>query len=243
MGLIYGKNPVYEAICAGTTINKIYAQTSNKEIDFVVKEALKRKIVVVNTDKQKLDNMIDGKNSQGIVASITDFKYSTVEDIVQYAKSKNEDPFIVILDKIEDPHNLGAIIRSCECMGVHGIVIQKRNACQITDTVEKVAAGACSYVKVARVTNITECIKKLKEFGLWIYGLDMDGAKELYSEKLSGSIGIVVGNEGEGISRLVKENCDVLIKIPMTGKINSLNASVSTAISIYEVTRQKTNNT
>lgn len=239
MGLIYGKNPVYEAICAGSTINKIYAQTSNKEIDSVIKEALKRKIVVVNTDKQKLDSMIDRKNSQGIVASITDFKYSSIEDVIEYAKSKNEDPFVVILDKIEDPHNLGAIIRSCECMGVHGVIIQKRNACQVTDTVEKVAAGACSYVKVARVTNITESIKKLKEFGLWIYGLDMDGSKELYNEKLSGPIGIVVGNEGEGISRLVKENCDVLIKIPMTGKINSLNASVSAAISIYEVLRQK----
>lgn len=241
MGIIYGKNPVYEAICAGNTINKIYAQTSNKEIDFVIKEALKRKIVVVNTDKQKLDNMIDGKNSQGVIASVTDFNYSSIEDIIEYAKSKNEDPFVVILDKIKDPHNLGAIIRSCECMGVHGIVIQKRNACQVNDTVEKVAAGACSYVKVARVTNITESIKKLKEYGLWIYGLDMDGSKELYNEKLSGPIGIVVGNEGEGISRLVKENCDVLIKIPMTGKISSLNASVSTAISIYEVKRQKNN--
>lgn len=239
MGLIYGKNPVLEAINSGTTINKIYAQTSNKEIDSVIKEALKRKIIVVNTDKQKLDKMIDGKNSQGIIASITDFKYSEVGEIIEYAKSKNESPFIVILDKIEDPHNLGAIIRSCECMGVHGVIIQKRNACQITDTVEKVAAGACSYVKVARVTNITESIKELKQNGLWIYGLDMNGESEVYNTKLEGAIGIVVGNEGSGISRLVKENCDALMKIPMTGKINSLNASVSVAITIYEVVRQK----
>lgn len=239
MGLIYGKNPVLEAIKSDTTINKIYAQTSNKEIDLVIKEALKRKIIVVNTDKQKLDKMIDGKNSQGIIASVTDFEYSEIEDIINYAKSRNEDPFVLILDKIEDPHNLGAIIRSAECMGVHGIIIQKRNACLVTDTVEKVAAGACSYVKVARVTNITESIKKLKEYGLWIYGLDMAGESNIYDTKLEGAIGIVVGNEGEGISRLVKENCDVLMKIPMTGKINSLNASVSAAISIYEVVRQK----
>lgn len=239
MGLIYGKNPVLEAITSGSTINKIYAQTSNKEIDGVIKEALKRKIVVVNTDKQKLDKMIEGKNSQGIIASVTDFKYSSIEDIIEYANSKEESPLIVILDKIEDPHNLGAIIRSCECMGVHGIIIQKRNACQITDTVEKVAAGACSYVKIARVTNITESIKKLKEYGVWIYGLDMAGKSDIYDVKLDGAIGIVVGNEGNGISRLVKENCDVLMRIPMVGKINSLNASVSAAISIYETIRQK----
>ena len=239
MGLIYGKNPVLEAINSGTTINKIYAQTKNKEIDCVIKEALKRKIVVVNTDKQKLDKMIDGRNSQGIIASVTEFKYSSIEDIIKYAKEKNEAPFVLILDKIEDPHNLGAIIRSAECMGVHGVIIQKRNACQVTDTVEKVSAGACSYVKVARVTNITESIKKLKEYGLWIYGLDMEGKENIYNTKLDGAIGMVVGNEGEGISRLVKENCDILMKIPMTGKINSLNASVSAAITIYEVVRQK----
>lgn len=239
MGLIYGKNPVLEAINSGITINKIYAQTKNKEIDSVIKEALKRKIVVANTDKQKLDKMIDGRNSQGIIASVTEFKYSSIEDIIEYAKEKNEAPFVLILDKIEDPHNLGAIIRSAECMGVHGVIIQKRNACQVTDTVEKVSAGACSYVKVARVTNITESIKKLKEYGLWIYGLDMEGKENIYNTKLDGAIGMVIGNEGEGISRLVKENCDILMKIPMTGKINSLNASVSAAITIYEIVRQK----
>ncbi len=241
MSLIYGKNPVYEAIVSGNTINKIYAQTNNKEIDSIIKEALKRKIVVVNTNKQKLDDMIDGKNSQGIIASVTNFNYSSIEDIIMYAKQKNENPIILILDKIEDPHNLGAIIRSAECMGVHGIIIQKRNACQITDTVEKVSAGACSYIKVARVTNITESIKKLKEYGLWIYGLDMAGKNNIYETKLEGPIGMVIGNEGAGISRLVKENCDMLLKIPMSGKINSLNASVSAAISIYEIIRQKNN--
>lgn len=244
MSLIYGINPVEEAINSGKTINKIYFQKGNSDIFSLVKKARDKKIVTVEADKRKLDQMIteEGqkqKNSQGIVASVTDYNYFEVSDILEYAKSKNEKPFIIILDKIEDPHNLGAIIRTAECMGVHGIIIQKRNACQVTDTVEKVAVGACSYVKVARVTNITETIKYLKNEGLWIYGLDMEGASNLYDEKLEAPIGIVVGNEGEGISRLVRENCDVILKIPMVGKINSLNASVSTAISIYEVIRQK----
>ncbi|CCZ56492.1 rNA methyltransferase TrmH family group 3 [Clostridium sp. CAG:1219] len=244
MSLIYGINPVEGAINSNKTINKIYFQKSNNEIFDIVKKARQKKIVTVEADKRKLDQMITGenekiKNSQGIVASVTEYNYYDVEDIINYAREKNEEPFVIILDKIEDPHNLGAIIRTAECMGVHGIIIQKRNACQITDTVEKVAAGACSYVKVARVTNITETIKYLKEQGLWIYGLDMEGASNIYDEKLSGAIGIVVGNEGDGISRLVKENCDIMLKIPMTGKINSLNASVSSAISIYEVVRQK----
>lgn len=239
MGLIYGKNPVVEAISSGKTINKIYIAKGTKDVYDIIKMAKDRRIVVVESDKIKLDKMIDYKNSQGIVASVTDYVYYTIEDILEYAKQKNELPFVIILDKIEDPHNLGAIIRSAECMGVHGIIIQKRNACQVTDTVEKVAVGATSFVKIARVTNITESIKKLKEAGLWIYGLDMDGASNIYDTKFDGAIGIVVGNEGDGISRLVKENCDFIVKIPMTGNINSLNASVSTAISIYEVVRQK----
>lgn len=239
MGLIYGKNPVLEAINAGKTINKIYVQSKNKELYEIIKLAKQNRIVVVESDKQKLDKMVDFKNSQGIVASVTDYNYFEIDDILEYASKRNEAPFVVILDKIEDPHNLGAIIRSAECMGVHGIIIQKRNACQITDTVEKVAAGACAHVRVARVTNITESIKYLKENGLWIYGLDMNGATSIYETKFDGAIGIVVGNEGDGISRLVRENCDFIVNIPMKGKINSLNASVSAAISIYEVERQK----
>ena len=248
MSLIYGINPVKEAINSeNKTINKIYFQKGNIEVYEVIKLARDNKIVTVEADKKKLDFMITPeneklKNSQGIVASVTDYNYFEVEDILEYAKSKGEKPFVVILDKIEDPHNLGAIIRTAECMGVHGIIIQKRNACQVTDTVEKVAAGACSYVKVARVTNITQTINYLKEQGLWIYGLDMEGANEIYNEKLEAPIGLVIGNEGDGISRLVRENCDVIIKIPMTGKINSLNASVSAAISIYEVVRQMNKN-
>lgn len=239
MGIIYGKNPVKEAIMSGKTINKIYTQGSTKELYDIIKLAKDRRIIVVESEKTKLDKMCDGKNSQGIVASVTDYEYCTIDDILDEAQKREEKPFIVILDKIEDPHNLGAIIRTCECMGVHGIIIQKRNACQVTDTVEKVSAGACSFVKIARVTNITESIKYLKEKGLWIYGLDMEGSEVIYNTKFDSAIGIVVGNEGSGISRLVKENCDFMINIPMTGNINSLNASVSAAISIYEVGRQK----
>ena len=237
--LIYGKNPVLEAINSNTTINKIYIQKNNKELFEIKKLAKDKKVVVIDAEKSKLDKMVDNKNSQGIVASITDFKYSDIEDIIEVAKARDEEPFVLVLDKIEDPHNLGAIIRTAECLGVHGIIIQKRNSCQVTDTVEKVAAGACSYMKVARVANITESIKKLKEYGLWVYGLDMEGSTKIYDTKLEGAIALVVGNEGSGISRLVKENCDFMLNIPMTGKINSLNASVSAAISVYEVVRQK----
>ncbi len=239
MALIYGKNPVMEAIISGKTINKIYIQKGATNLFDVIKLAKEKRIVLVESNKKKLDDMINAKNSGGIVASVTEYEYSSIDDILDYAKAKNETPFVLILDKIEDPHNLGAIIRTAECMGVHGVIIQKRNACQVTDTVEKVSAGACSYVKIARVTNITESIKELKEKGLWIYGLDMQGASNIYDTNLNGAIGLVVGNEGSGISRLVKENCDFMLKIPMSGKINSLNASVSLAISVYEVVRQK----
>ena len=244
MSLIYGINPVTEAIVSGKTINKIYAQKGNKEVYQVIQKAKEKRIVVVEADKNKLDRMIteEGektRNSQGIVASVTEYNYFTIDDILEEAKKRNEPPFVVILDKIEDPQNLGAIVRSVECLGAHGVIIQKRNASQVTDTVEKVAAGACNYVKIARVTNISESIKYLKEKGLWIYVLDMEGATDIYSTDLSGPIGLVVGNEGSGISKLVLKNCDAVVKIPMTGHIESLNASVSAAISMYEIVRQK----
>ena len=244
MSLIYGINPVTEAIVSGKTINKIYAQKGNKEVYQVIQKAKDKKIVVVEAEKLKLDRMITSeneklKNSQGIVASVTDYNYFTIDDILQEAYKRNESPFIIILDKIEDPQNLGAIVRSAECLGAHGVIIQKRNAAQVTETVEKVAAGACNYVKIARVTNITESIKYLKKNGLWIYGLDMEGASDIYDTDLTGPIGLVIGNEGSGISKLVLQNCDFVIKIPMVGHIESLNASVSAAISKYEIVRQK----
>ena len=233
MGIIYGKNPVLEAINANVTINKIYVQKNTKDLNDVLSLAKQKRIVIAISDKQKLDKMCEGKNSQGIVASVTDFKYSDIDDILNYAKQKNESPFVIVLDKIEDPHNLGAIIRSAECLGAHGIIIPKRNATQVTDTVEKVAAGATSYVKVARVSNITDSIKRLQKEGLWVYGLDMEGATKIYDTKFDGAIAVVVGNEGKGLSRLVRENCDFIVNIPMEGKLNSLNASVSAAICMY----------
>lgn len=239
MPIIYGRNPVKELISSDKTVNKIYIQKGLKELSDIKKEAINKKIVVVDSDKYKLDKMSDNKQHQGIIASYTEYKYYDVEDILEYAASKNEAPLVLILDKIEDPQNLGAVIRTAECMGAHGIVIARRNACSITDTVEKVAAGACSYMRVARVANITETIKKLKDNGLWIYGLDMDGKCNIYDYDLTGSIGIVVGNEGDGMSRLVKENCDEVLKIPMTGNINSLNASASAAMTVYEICRQR----
>lgn len=243
MGLIYGVNPVREAIETGKTINKIYGIKGNKEVYELLKLARDKKIVTVEADKMKLDLMITKPgeklvNSQGIVASVTDYVYYDVQDILDYAKEKGEKPRVIILDEIEDPHNLGAIIRSAEGLGFHGVIIKKRNAAQITDIVEKTSAGAVSYMRVARVTNITQALNELKEAGLWIYGLDMEGASDVFKTDLTGAIGIVVGNEGNGISRLVRENCDGIIKIPMLGKIESLNASVSAAISMYEVLRQ-----
>lgn len=244
MSLIYGVNPVTEAIVSGKTINKIYAQKGNKEVYQVIQKAKEKRIVIVEADKLKLDRMITEdneklKNSQGIVASVTEYNYYTVDDILEEARKRGEAPFVIILDKIEDPHNLGAIVRSAECLGAHGVIIQKRNASQVTDTVEKTAAGACNYMKIARVTNITESIKYLQKNGLWIYGLDMEGASNVYDTDFSGPIGLVVGNEGSGISKLVRENCDFIVKIPMIGRIESLNASVSAAISMYEIIRQK----
>ena len=239
MPIVYGRNPVKELIASEKTINKIYIQKGLKELFDIKKEAINKKIVVVDSDKYKLDKLSENKPHQGIVAAYTEYEYYDVEDILEEARLKNEAPLVIILDKIEDPQNLGAVIRTAECMGAHGVIIAKRNACAITDTVEKVAAGACSYVKVARVSNITETIKKLKNNGLWIYGLDMDGEANIYDYDLTGSIGIVVGNEGQGISRLVKENCDAVLKIPMYGKINSLNASASMAMTTYELCRQR----
>lgn len=245
MGLIYGINPVREAIETGKTINKIYGIKGKGEVNALLKLARDKKIVTVEADKTKLDYMVTmpGEklvNSQGIVASVTDYEYYDVQDILEYAASLGEKPRVMVLDKIEDPHNLGAIIRSAEGLGFHGVIIQKRNAAQITDIVEKTSAGAVSYMRVARVTNITQTLNELKKAGLWVYGLDMDGASDVFKTDLTGAIAIVVGNEGDGISRLVRENCDGIIKIPMLGKIESLNASVSAAITMYEVLRQNT---
>jgi 23S rRNA (guanosine2251-2'-O)-methyltransferase len=183
--------------------------------------------------------MSETHNHQGVIAIVPPYNYSSVEEILELAKSKNEKPFVIICDGIEDPHNLGSIIRTAECVGAHGVIIPKRRSAAVNATVNKTSAGAVAYVKVARVTNLNDTIKELQDNGVWIYGTDMDGTDNYNEVKYDSGVGIVVGSEGFGMSRLVKENCDFLIRIPMAGKINSLNASVSASIVMYEVMNQR----
>ncbi len=201
--------------------------------------ARRRKIVIVEKDKKDMEKIANNKNYQGVIAFVPPFSYCEIEDILEYAKGKNEEPFVLILDGIEDPHNLGAIIRTAETAGMHGIIIPKRRSASVNSTVSKVSSGAVEYMKIARVTNITDAIDKLKKEGLWICGTDINTDKYYYNQDLTGPIGIVIGNEGKGISEKVKKNCDFLIKIPMRGRVTSLNASVSTGIIIYEVLKQR----
>ena len=201
--------------------------------------ARQRKIVIVEKDKKDMEKIANNKNYQGVIAFVPPFSYCEIEDILEYAKGKNEEPFVLILDGIEDPHNLGAIIRTAETAGMHGIIIPKRRSASVNSTVSKVSSGAVEYMKIARVTNITDAIDKLKKEGLWICGTDINTDKYYYNQDLTGPIGIVIGNEGKGISDKVKKNCDFLVKIPMKGKVTSLNASVSTGIIVYEAVKQR----
>jgi len=237
--LVYGRNAVLELLKSDKDINKIFIEKGEKHgsINEIIARAKEAKIVLVEVEKSKLDMMAE--NNQGVVAIIPPFNYSEVEDILAYAKEQEEDPFVLILDGIEDPHNLGAIIRTAETAGVHGIIIPKRRSALVNSTVTKVSAGATSYVKIARVNNITETIKDLKEAGLWIMGTDGSAEKYYYEQDLTGPLGIIIGSEGFGMGKLVKENADVLLKIPMKGKITSLNASVSAGIVVYEAVRQR----
>ncbi len=237
--LVYGRNAVLELLKSDKDINKIFIEKGEKHgsINEIIARAKESKIVLVEVEKSKLDMMAE--NNQGVVAVIPPFNYSEIEDILAYAKEKEEDPFVLILDGIEDPHNLGAIIRTAETAGVHGIIIPKRRSALVNSTVTKVSAGATSYVKIARVNNITDTIKELKEAGLWIMGTDGSADKYYYEQDLTGPLGIIIGSEGFGMGKLVKENADVLLKIPMKGKITSLNASVSAGIVVYEAVRQR----
>lgn len=238
---IEGRNSILELLKSGKDINKLYIQKGEKHgsIIEIISLARDKKIVIVEEEKYKLDQMSQTKNHQGVIAIVPPYEYCDVDDILEEAKNRNEKPFIVILDSIEDPHNLGSIIRTAECAGVHGIIIPKRRSASINSTVNKTSAGAVQYVKVARVNNLNETIKYLKEKDIWIYGTDMNGEKYYNEEKYDSGVAIVIGSEGNGISRLVKENCDFLIKIPMVGKINSLNASVSAGIVMYEISNQR----
>ena len=238
---VEGRNSVLELLECGKDINKIYIERGEKQgsIHKIIAKAKERGIVLVETDRNKLKQMAQTENYQGVIAVVPPFEYCEVEDILDEAKKRNENPFILILDGIEDPHNLGAIIRTAETAGVHGIIIPKRRAASVNSTVNKVSAGAVEYMKIARVNNINDTIRFLKDSGVWIIGTDINATKYYYEEDYKGSIAIVIGSEGFGMNRLVKENCDLLVKIPMKGKITSLNASVSAGITIYEVTKQR----
>lgn len=239
--IVEGRNAVLELLDSDRDINKIFVQSGERHgsINKIIAIAKENKVVVTEVEKSKLDFMSKTKNHQGVIAVVPPFNYCEVEDILEYAKSKNEDVFILILDGIEDPHNLGSIIRTAETAGVHGIIIPKRRTVTVNSTVAKVSAGAVEHMKIARVNNITDTIRKLKENGLWIIGTDGSATTLYYNQDLKGDIAIVIGSEGFGMSRLVKENTDMLVKIPMKGKVTSLNASVSAGIVMYEAVKQR----
>ena len=238
---VEGRNAVIALLESGKDINKIYISNGEKHgsINKIIAMAKERKVLIKEVNKSKLNEMAKEENNQGVIAIVPPFEYSDVDDILEYAKLKKEEPFIIILDGIEDPHNLGAIIRTAETAGCHGVIIPKRRAAHVNSTVAKVSAGAVEHIKIARVNNLTETIKYLKEQGVWIYGTDIEAKNYYYNQDLTGSIAIIIGSEGFGMSRLVKQNCDFLLKIPMKGKITSLNAAVSSGIVIYEVVKQK----
>lgn len=238
---VEGRNSVLELLESEKDINKIFVARGEKHgsINKIIAIAKERRVIVVEKDKKQLDEMAQTDNYQGVIAIVPPYEYCEVEDILDEAKQKNEDPFVLILDGIEDPHNLGSIIRTAETAGVHGVIIPKRRAASVNSTVNKSSAGAVEHVKIARVTNITDAIEELKREGLWICGTDVATEKYYYNQDLTGPLGIVIGNEGKGMSDKVKKACDFLVKIPMAGKIGSLNAAVSTGIVVYEAVKQR----
>ena len=235
---IEGRNAVLEALKNGREIDYIYIKKGENEgsINKIIGKAKDMKIMIKVVDKNKLDEMSESKNHQGIIAVANEYRYFELEEILEQTREKAG--FFLILDEIEDTNNLGAIIRSAEASGVDAIIIPKRRACQVNATVEKTAAGATSHIKIVRVTNLAQTIEKLKESGIWIYSVDMDGADYTKTD-LKGKIALVIGNEGKGISRLVKEKSDFTVSIPMKGHINSLNASVAASILMFEAVRQR----
>ena len=238
--VVYGRNAVKELLASGRDIEKIFIQSGDREgsVNLLIGQASERRITIVEADRAKLDSLSMGNHHQGIVAIAAERNYATVDEILAYAEERGEKPFIIILDGIEDPHNLGAIIRSAECCGAHGVIIPKRRAVGLTSTAAKASAGAIEHIRVAKVTNLAATIDYLKDFGLWFYAADMDG-DSYYNTDLSGAVGLVMGSEGFGISRLVKEKCDFVVSIPLYGNVNSMNVSCAAAVLMTEVARQK----
>lgn len=237
---IAGKHPVTEAIRAGRQLNKIWiAEQAAKGLTTIVAEAKKANVVVQFVDRRKLDQFVPGVQHQGVVAQAAAYHYYEVEDLIARATASGEVPFFILLDEIEDPHNLGSILRTAECTGVHGVIIPKRRSASLTATVAKTSAGAVEYVPVARVTNLAQTIDKLKDAGIWIAGADVAAKVNVYKSKFDLPLALVIGNEANGIGRLIREKCDFLVKLPMHGQLNSLNASVAAGVLMYEVVRQR----
>ena len=240
--LIEGRNAVAEALRAGRTIDKLFVARgeTDRALARIVSRAREQGIVVTECDRRKLDAMSVTHAHQGVIAQAAVREYASLDDILAHAAERGEDPFVVVCDEIADPHNLGAIIRTAECAGVHGVVIPKRRSAGLTAVVDKASAGAAEHMLVARVANISATLRELKERGLWVYGTDADADSGLWNTVLTGGVCLVIGSEGAGMSRLVRENCDVTVSIPLRGKITSLNASAAAAVMIYEVVRQRT---
>lgn len=240
MAIIEGRNPIIEALKNNRPIEKIMVNKASKEgsIKKILAMAKENKVIIQEVDRHKLDEMSESHAHQGVIAITSDYRYYDLDEILDIPKEKGEDPFFIILDGITDPHNLGSIIRTADAVGAHAVIIPKRRSVQITPIVAKASAGAVEYLPVCKVTNIVNTINTLKENGLWIAAVDMDG-QTFYQQNLGGPLGLVVGSEGEGISRLVKQNCDFTVSMPMSGNVTSLNASVAGGILLYEVYRQR----
>ena len=239
--MIEGRNAVLEAFRSGKTVDKLYILDGCQDgpVRTIVREAKKRDTILNFVTKERLDQLSETKKHQGVIAMTAAYEYSDIEEMFALAEQKGEDPFLILLDNIEDPHNLGAIIRTANLAGAHGVIIPKRRAAGLTATVSKTSAGALNYTPVAKVTNLAKTMEELKGRGLWFVCADMDG-DAMYDVNLKGPIGLVIGNEGEGVSRLVRETCDFTASIPMRGEIDSLNASVAAGVLAYEIVRQRT---
>ncbi len=240
MGDIFGRNPVLEALKTNRTINKIWVVKGEQKgsIREIIALAKEKRITMQMVERSKLDSMFPHENHQGVAASVAAADYVDWREMLAAAKAKGEDPLLVILDELEDPHNLGAILRSVDAVGAHGVIIPKRRAVSLTDGVAKASAGAIEHVPVARVNNVVQVIEELKKQGVWITGAQMHGSY-MYQQDLTGPLAIVIGSEGKGLGKLVSQSCDYLVSIPMRGKINSLNASVAAGVLLYEVYRQR----
>ena len=240
-GQIEGRNALTEALKAGRTIDKVFVAEGNtdRSLQRLAAQAQEAGAVIVPVDRRKLDQMSFTRSHQGVIALTAAHDYCTIDDILEEAASRGQTPLIVICDELSDPHNLGAIMRSAECAGAHGVIIPKRRSVGLTATVAKASAGAIEYMKVARVTNINNAINDLKEKGVWVFGAAGEGSVPMYKADMSGPAAIVIGNEGDGLSQLVRKNCDQLVHIPMSGRISSLNASAAASILLYEAVRQR----